>query len=70
MRLVNSLNGELTGDIVQAHCVIYKIHAYETETNVYGEAGEKGKSYWPGIDMTAWMDRLLRSFCLFLFICL
>ena len=45
LRLVNSLNAELTRDIIQTLIVCFKIAAGETNTNLYGESSpSEGRS--------------------------
>lgn len=48
VRFMNSLNGELLGDIIEQVVVIFKINAQETQANVYGEAIDK--IYFPGVE--------------------
>jgi hypothetical protein len=58
INLVNSFNGELMGDIIQTEVLIFKICPQATETNVYGETSpETGKVFYPGIEITALIDR-------------
>lgn len=58
IKLVNSFNAELLGDIVQTVVILYKVAAAQTKTNVYGEASpETGKFFYTGIECTTWVDR-------------
>jgi hypothetical protein len=58
MKLVQSFNSELLGDIIQTEIVIYKMAAALMKSNVYGESSpETGKSYYPGIECTCHIDR-------------
>jgi hypothetical protein len=58
LRLVNSFNGELMGDIIQTEVLIYKIAAAEMKINMYGESSpESGKMYYPGVEATCLIDR-------------
>jgi len=58
LNLVNSLNGELMGDIIENLVYIYKISPNETKTNIYGEtAAESGKWYLPAIQMSVLVER-------------
>jgi len=58
LRLVNSLNGELMGDIIQNEILIYKMAPSEMKSNVYGESTpESGKLYYPGVEVTCLIDR-------------
>lgn len=56
--LVDSFNAELLGDIVQTQVTIFKACPDETVTNIYGESKSSvGKQYYPGIEITTWIDR-------------
>lgn len=58
MNFMNSLNGELMGDIIQTEVTLFKICADVTTTNIYGESKSSvGKTYFPGIEITALIDR-------------
>jgi hypothetical protein len=58
LNLVNSLNGELMGDIVENLVYIFKISPNETKTNIYGEtSAESGKWYLPAIQMSVLIER-------------
>lgn len=57
MRVIGSFNAELMGDIIQTQIFIFKICADQTTTNIYGEAGNTGKMFWPGVEITALIDR-------------
>ncbi len=58
MRVINSFNGELMGDIIQTEVVIYKVAVNETKINVYGEADPNtGISFYPGVEITALVQR-------------
>jgi len=58
INLVNSLNGELMGDIVENLITIFKIAPNETKTNIYGEtSAESGKWYLPGIQISSLTER-------------
>jgi len=58
MRLINSLNGELMGNIIETLIQIFKISPNETITNIYGEASsETGKWYLPAIQISAIIER-------------
>lgn len=55
---MNSFNGELMGDIIQTEVTLFKMVASVTETNIYGESkASVGKQYYPGIEITALIDR-------------
>ena len=55
---LHSINAELFGDMIQTVVTLYKIAPTETLTNVYGETDQtNGKFYFPGIEMTALIDR-------------
>lgn len=56
--MMNSVNGELMGDIIQTEVTLFKMYADVTTTNIYGESkGSVGKTYYPGIEITALIDR-------------
>jgi len=46
---------ELVNNVVAQECVIYKISAVETDTNIYGEASS-GKVYEPGVRVNALIE--------------
>ena len=58
----DKFNKELVGDlysgkdgIIYQPVVIYKVSAYDTETNMYGETAE-GKIYKPGVQVNALIE--------------
>lgn len=58
MRLINSFNAELLGDIIQTLVIIYKMSSDQTPINLYGENDPNaGKQFYPGIEMTALIER-------------
>jgi hypothetical protein len=58
LRVINSFNGELMGDIIQTEILIYKLSPIETKTNMYGESDPNtGKLYYPGVEVTCLVDR-------------
>jgi hypothetical protein len=58
INLVNQFNAELMRDIIETYVVCFKICAAETRVNMYGEAAPtEGKSFFPGIELTALIDR-------------
>lgn len=58
MSFQDSVNAELLGDIVQTIVYLFRISSNDTTTNVYGETDQSnGKFYFPGIEMTSWIDR-------------
>ena len=58
LNLVNSLNAELMGDIVEVLIQVFKISPTETKTNIYGEtAAETGKWYMPAIQISSLVER-------------
>ena len=58
LNLVNSLNGELMGDIVENLVLVFKISPEETKTNIYGETSQDtGKWYLPGIEISTLTER-------------
>jgi hypothetical protein len=54
VRFMNSVNGELLGDIIEQVIVIYQINPYETQENVYGESMDK--NYYPGIETSCLVE--------------
>jgi hypothetical protein len=58
LNMINSLNGELMGDIIENLVQIFKICPNETKTNIYGEtSSETGKWYFPAIQISALIER-------------
>ena len=58
INLVNQFNAELMRDIIETLVVCFKICAAETRVNMYGEAAPtEGKSFFPGIELTSFIDR-------------
>jgi hypothetical protein len=58
LKLINSLNAELTRDIIQTLIVCFKIASEVTNTNIYGESNiEEGKSFYDGIELVALIER-------------
>jgi hypothetical protein len=56
--LVGQINAELMGDIVQNVVLLYKLVIENVTTNIYGEVSqETGKIYYPGVEMTAFIER-------------
>lgn len=58
INFINSVNGELMGDIIQTEVTLFKLVADQTTTNIYGESKSSvGKQYYPGVEITALIDR-------------
>ena len=58
LNMINSLNGELMGNIIENLVQIFKICPNETKTNIYGEtSSETGKWYFPAIQISALIER-------------
>lgn len=58
LNMINSLNGELMGDITENLVMMFKISPSDTVTNVYGETSAKtGKFYLPGIEISSLTER-------------
>ena len=58
LKVIQSFNAELMGDIIQTEVNIFKMCAAQTKTNVYGESSpETGKMYYPGVECTCLIDR-------------
>ena len=58
IKVINSWNGELMGDIIQTEVLIYKMAPGLMKANIYGESSaESGKLYYPGVEATCLIDR-------------
>ena len=58
LKLINSINAELMGDIIQTLVIIHKLVPDATKLNVYGESDPKtGKVFFAGVPMTALVSR-------------
>ncbi len=58
LRVINSWNAELMGNIIENLATIYKIAPNETKTNIYGEtSAETGKWYMPAIQISVLVER-------------
>jgi len=58
LKLIASLNAQLSGDILQTEVFIYKICPEQTVINIYGESSpQNGKMFWPGVECTCLIDR-------------
>ena len=58
LKLVASLNAELSGDVLQTEVFIYKMCAEQMVINLYGEsAPQNGKMFYPGVECTCLIDR-------------
>jgi hypothetical protein len=58
LKVINSWNAELMGDIIQTLVIIHKMVPEATQVNVYGESSPKtGKVFYPGVPITALIDR-------------
>jgi hypothetical protein len=58
LKLINSLNAELMGEIIQTLVVCFKIAAGETVTNIYGESSPaSGKSFYNGVELSCLIER-------------
>ena len=58
IRFINSINRELLDNVVQTQVTIFKSCPEATAINIYSESSQKeGKHFYPGIDITAWIDR-------------
>ena len=58
LNMINSLNGELMGNIIENLVQLFKICPNETKTNIYGEtSSETGKWYFPAIQISALIER-------------
>lgn len=58
MTLIQSLNAELYGDMIQTIVNLFRVAPDDTVTNIYGETDQSaGKYYFSGIEITALIDR-------------
>ena len=58
LKLIASINAELMGEMIQTVVILYKFVPEVTQTNIYGESSpESGKTFYPGIEMTALIER-------------
>ena len=58
LNFLGSVNSELIGDIIECVVQVFKIAAYETNTNIYGESSsDKGKVFYSGIDLSCLVQR-------------
>ena len=58
LRVINSVNAELMGDIIQTEVTIYKLVPQATRLNIYGETDPNlGRVYYPGVEITCLIDR-------------
>ena len=49
--IIDQFNKELIEDVIGQTCTIYKINAYNTKTNIYGESVGGGKNYNIGVQL-------------------
>ena len=58
LKVIQSWNAELLGDIIQTEVNIFKICAAQTQINIYGESSpDSGKMYYPGVECTCLIDK-------------
>jgi hypothetical protein len=58
LKVLNSFNAELMGDIIQTEVTIYKVCVDETKVNVYGESDPNtGITFYPGVEITSLIER-------------
>lgn len=58
INFINSINAELLGDMIQTEVTLFKTAADQTTANIYGESKSSvGKQFYPGIEITALIDR-------------
>lgn len=58
LRLINSVNAELMGEVIQTLVIIHKLVPDQIKVNIYGESDPRtGKVFYPGVPMTALIDR-------------
>jgi len=58
LKVIQSFNAELLGDIIQTEVNIFKMCAEQTKINVYGESDpNSGKQFYPGVECTCLIDK-------------
>lgn len=58
LKVINSFNSELMGDVIQTEIILYKMAADQTKTNIYGESDPNtGKMFYPGVEVTCLIDK-------------
>ena len=58
LKVINSFNSELMGDIIQTTILLFKMAADQTQVNIYGESDSAtGKMFYPGVEITALIDK-------------
>lgn len=58
LKVINSFNSELMGDIIQTTVIFFKMAADQTQMNMYGESDPTtGKMFYPGVEITALIDK-------------
>ena len=58
LKVINSFNSELMGDIIQTTIIFFKMAADQTRTNIYGESDPvTGKMFYPGVEITCLIDK-------------
>lgn len=58
IKVINSFNAELMGDIIQTQVFLFKVCTEQTKINVYGESDPSGgKVFYPGVECTCLIDR-------------
>ncbi len=58
LKVINSFNSELMGDVIQTEIILYKMAADQTQINLYGESDPNtGKMFYPGVEITALIDK-------------
>ena len=50
-RIIDQFNKELVEDVIGQTAILYKINAYNTKTNIYGESVGSGKNYNKGVQL-------------------
>lgn len=58
LKVINSFNSELMGDVIQTTVMLFKMAADQTQINLYGESDPAtGKMFYPGVEITALIDK-------------
>ncbi len=59
-KLIESINEELVGEVVNTEIDVYKYNLYESEVNLYGEA--RSKVYYQGLRVAALIEQEDQSY--------
>jgi hypothetical protein len=58
LKVINSFNSELMGDVIQTSIFLFKICPEQTRINMYGESDpNSGKIFYNGVEVSCLIDR-------------